>query len=392
MENNPRPGAKALEDSLKSAFAMLKWTMLLLLAAYCLSGVYFVREGTVALQLRLGRPHGSPGKEITLPGGPHFALPLPLDEVVTLPTSLQELGLEREFWFDTYEEDSGRPLDQVRPPPRLAPERDGSMLTGDRCVVHAKWSASFQVSKAQEGGGLAGNALKCLRNVGDMAAARALVSRTLENAALEVVSRTPVDAFYKGGVDTEAVKRLAQAELDKLGTGLALSVVALKERTVPLATLRDFQAVGGAESSKAKAIEAASQERERLLNDIAGPAYGELLASLDQLDAARRKGDQRRVAAVEAAIDELLLAEELGGASASMIQDALASRARSVEFVRGSSQRFQAMLALHKLNPALFERRQIQDATQKVFENALDSQMLTEGPDKTLYLEMGEAQ
>jgi hypothetical protein len=225
-----------------------------------------------------------------------------------------------------------------------------------------------------------------------MERAKVLLAESLERAVIRVVGRTSVNAFYKGDINTGAIQQLVQSELDELQTGLSITSVSPKDRTVPLATLREFQAAGQAESEKARQIEEAGQERARILNRAAGAGHETLLAALDTYEQARAGGDAEAIRVAEAAIDDLLLGDDAGGAVSSLIRSAMTSRTQIVQFVRGASQRFEAMLDLYNENPSLYRSRQIQDTTQRIFQGDVESFHLPEEAGKTLYLEMGKNQ
>lgn len=378
----------AVEDALKSTFRVLKYVMGLMLCAFALSGLYFVEEGTVALHTRLGRIAGGSGQEIVVPGGPYFALPSPLDEIRIIPTTIQEVVLHNSFWFRESEADANLSLEKRVSIQSLAPEIHGSLLTGDKNIVHARWAASFRLSRQNASSDIQANALRFFHNVGSMERARIILAAALERAVIRVIGRTGVNDFYKGDIDTGAIRQLVQTEMDELQTGLAVTAVSLKERTVPLATLPEFQAAGQAESEKARQIEEAGQERARILNRAAGGGHDKLLTALDAYEHTRAGGDAKAVQIAEAAIDDLLLGDEAGGAVSSLIRSAMTSRTQTVEFVRSAAQRFEAMLALHNENPSLYRSRQLQDTIQRIFESDVQSFHLPQQDAKTLYLEV----
>lgn len=376
-----------IEDSLKSTFRILKYIMILLLFAFAMSGLFFVEEGEIAVHTRLGRIVGEPGREAVEPGGPYFAMPSPLDEIRRAPTSMQEVVLHNSFWFRETEADAQLPLERRMAIESLAPEVHGSLLTGDKNIVHARWSASFRIARRNDD--LKANSLLFFRNVGSMERAKVLLAQSLERAIIRVVGRTSVNAFYKGDIDTEAIQQLVQGEMDELQTGLAVTTVSLKDRAVPLATLYDFQAAGQAESEKARLIEEAGQERARILNYVAGAGHERLLAALDAYEKARAGDEAETIQVAEAAVDDLLVGYDVGGAVSSLIRSAMTSRTQTVQFVRGASLRFGAMLDLYNENPSLYRSRQIQDAIQRIFQNDVETFYLPEESGKTLYLEVG---
>jgi len=388
-DDTPRPdsasGYAVLEAVLKNTFGIMKYVMLLMAIAFSLSGLYFVDEGSIAVHTRFGRIVGPQGSQTVGPGGPYFALPSPLDEIRVAPTSLQEVSLQDAFWFREAANEADLPLEQRTILHSLAPETHGSLLTGDKNIVHARWSVSFRITYDQD----AEDALLFFENVGSMTRARELVSDVVQRAAVRAVGGIRVEDFYRGDIDTAAIQSKAQSELDRMRTGLTIMAVSLKDRTVPLVTLRAFQAAGQAESEKTRQIEKARQERARILNQAAGAGYEQLLTALDAYERIRAEGDAEAIRSSEAEIDDLLLSDRTGGSASSMIRSSMTARTRTVEFVRGASQRFLAMLDLYNENPSLYRSRQIQDTIQRIFQQDVESFHLPNESNKTLYLEVG---
>ncbi len=381
-------GYAAVEQALNGTFGILKYVMALLMLTFCGSGLFFVEEGNIAIHTRLGAVVGESGKKINFPGGPYFALPSPIDEVRIVPMTLQEVVLDKEFWFHESPAETGLPLERQTVLLSLAPDIDGSLLTGDKNIVHACWSASFRIVQANDS--TQENAMLFFRNVGTIEHAKTIVAEALQRAAVRLTGQTPVDGFYKGDLDTDIARADMQKEMDRLKTGLSVVTVSLKNRTVPLVTLRDFQAAGQAESEKVKSIESANQERTRILNQTVGAAYEKFLLELDEYEKARAGGNAIRIKNSEAVINDLLLGDEVGGSVSALINDAITLRTQTVEMVRGASQRFQAMLDLYNENPKLYRSRQIQDAIQRIFQNQGNETFhLPAKGGKTLYLELG---
>lgn len=363
---NDSESARALEESLKSTFGILKYVMLTLLAAFCLSGLYFVEEGTVAVHTRFGNIINGQESGVIEPGGPYFAFPSPIDEVIRIPTTLQEINLQKVFWT----------------------HNDEPLLTGDKNIVHAKWSATFRVQHDAAGGQNHAAPLLFVKNTGTMKNGRIVVENVLEQAVVQIVAQSRVEDFYQGKIKTGAVRCLAQQALDRLRSGITLTSVALRDRTVPQEVSGDFQAVNRAESEKASKIESAQQMRAKTMNRVAGSGYPILLDTLKDYERAKKAGDDKAIRDIETTINDLLLGDEVGGKVAAAIQDARTYHTRTVQTLRGAAGRFQEMLALYNENPDLFKHRQTQDGLERIFRGDIKSYYLPPGDDKTLYLEI----
>lgn len=356
----------ALEESLRSTFAILKYIMLILLIFFCLSGLFFVQEGSVAVHTRFGRILDGPGGAVSGPGGPYFAFPSPIDEVIKIPTTLQEINLLHTFWL----------------------HNEGALLTGDKNIVHGKWSATFRIRHDVNGEHNQIDPLLFVKNSGNMDNGRLMVRSVLEQAVVQIIGRSRVENFYQGKIQINAVRRLAQQSLDRLQSGITLTSVALRERTVPAEVSNDFQAVIRAESDKARKIESARQMRTKIMNRVAGSGYRILLHSLETFEKGRQTGGGKAIKDIEIFINDLLLSDEVGGKVASIMQEAAIYRTKTIQSLRGSANRFQEMLALYNENPQFFKHRQTQDVLDRIFQGDIQSYSLPPGDNKSLYLDI----
>ena len=363
---NESTSTRALEESLKSTFGILKYVMLVLLVAFCLSGLYFVEEGTVVVHTRFGRIVNVQQDGVIGPGGPYFAFPSPIDKVISIPTTLQKIDLQNVFW--TFNEEP--------------------LLTGDKNIVHAKWSATFRVqhNAANEPNRIA--PFLFVKNIGSMENSRIVIGNVLEQAVVQIVCQSRVEDFYQGKISTSAVKHLAQQSLDRLQSGITLTSVALRDRTVPEEVSGDFQAVNRAESEKASKIESAQQMRTKTMNRVAGSGYPVLLNSLKDYEKAKKNGDDKTIRDIETTINDLLLSDEVGGEVAATIQNAKTYHTTTVQSLRGAAGSFEEMLTLYKKNPDLYKHRQVHDSLERIFRGDIKSYYLPADDDKTLYLEI----
>lgn len=379
---------KALSDSLRGGFRALKAIMICLAVAFVLSGVYWVDEGTVAIHLRFGEVIGEPGREVVPPGGPYFALPSPADEIIVVPTTMQVVPIERAFWFGESEFEQTSSVEQRQIRWALDPEWDGSLLTGDKNLVHGGWTVTFQVKYDRQEGSRLDAPMLFAENVGSMERAWPMVTAVGEEAIVRVIAQTRVDDFVKGRVDNQQVGILAQQALDQLRTGISITTVSQRDYTVPVAIRNDFQAVTEAESEKALEIEKAERARSVQLNAVAGTGYSEVLAALDAYERTRESGDTRKIEEADDRISELLMSDIAGGKVAEVIGNAKVYRTKAVELVRGAAERFARLLELYKANPRILRQRQLQDTLEKIFKGNVEKFYLPPGRSKTLYLDL----
>jgi regulator of protease activity HflC (stomatin/prohibitin superfamily) len=219
--------------------------------------------------------------------------------------------------------------------------------------------------------------------------ARTVVRNALEQGTVHALARTPIEAFYKGDLSGEQIRVTAQTALEAMDTGLVIANVSVNARAVPPSVSAAFQAVNLAQSKKAQRIEKAEQQRTALLNEVAGMGAPAMLEAIAAYEQAKAAGDAAAIRSAEERVEGVLLSSEMSGQAAAIIQAALATKTRGVEFVRGASERFLAMLELYERNPAFYRDRQIQDALQRIFAGRVETFFLPHGDDDTLYLEMG---
>ena len=372
--------AQSLADSLRISFGILKFIMIALATVFAFSGLYSVDEGTIAVHVRLGKILGEPGEQVVEPGGPYFAFPSPVDEVVRVPTTLQEVGVDTAFWFG-----SGGGEDHKEG--ALRPGVDGSLITGDKNVVHGRWTITYKIPYNPQDPEEVDAPKLFAQRVGSKERADEIVRYAAEQAIVRVVSQTVVDNFIRGDINNEVVRELAQAALDRIQTGISITAVSQRDYTVPLRVLPDFQAVNKAESEKALSIEKAERFRAEVLNKVAGKGYPALLEAIDAYERARQSGNPDAVGSADARISELLLSPDTGGRVAEIINSAKTYRTEVVEYVRGAAGRFSRLVDQHDENPRIIRDRMRQDAIEQVLNGDVETFYLPPG-EKVIYLEM----
>lgn len=382
------PAQQSLHDALRVSFGVLKIAMLIVVVLYLFSGFFSVRQQEVAVRLRFGQIVGEPGKQEIPPGGPHFALPFPLEQVIRIPTNVQQLDFSTEFWFRIRPEEVGFTLDELSQRGSLTsaplnPELDGSLVTGDANIVHARWSLSYKVN----------DAVRYLRNIGDSSLAQQVVRSAAESGIVRAAARLTADEIIKGQIDREAAIRDIQASLDAIEAGISVEQIAIFQPTPPVAVRDAFQAVTRAESEKARAIEKALQDRATILGETAGEAYGPILAMIRDYERILATGDAKEIASqeekIDAALGALRVESELGsvpisGRVAQVINDAISYRASIDAKVRADADNFRTYYNEYKDRPA--RRRIIID---RLWQEA--KAVILTGDIETLYVPPGRA-
>ncbi len=363
------PAERALAEALRLSFGILKIVMVILLIAYAASGLFTVGSNEVALRLRFGSYVGT-SEDRVLERGTYFAAPFPIEQVITIDTRPQTLTLDREFWYAAgageeaktkaeLRRSGGRPLDPVR---------DGSLLTGDMNIVHARWSVTYRVK----------DPVAYLTNVGDTALARELVRCTVQQAIVHTMARLPADDVLKGTVDRSVASGIAQRRLDEMATGLAIDTLALDEVSAPVMVMNSVDAVTTAETDRSRRIVAAEQDRAKILGETAGEASASLLELIDALDPAREDGREDDAIAIDEQIDRALDALRvddilIGGDVARKINAAKTHRSRVVERVRGAREEFEQLLPEYEQHPRLVMSRLWAECREKIFTGKVET-------------------
>lgn len=382
------PAQQSLNDALRVSFWVLKVAMLIVVVLYLFSGFFSVKQQEVAVRLRFGQIVGDPGKQEIPPGGPHFALPFPLEQVVRVPTNVQQLDFSSEFWFRLRPEDLGFTIDELSQRGALKseplnPELDGSMVTGDANIVHARWSLSYKID----------DAVRYLKNIGDPKLAQKVVRSAAESGIVRAAAGLTADEIIKGQIDRESAIRDIQQSLDAVGAGISVEQIAIFQPTPPVAVRDAFQAVTRAESEKARVIEKALQDRSTILGETAGEAYGPILAMIRDYERVLATADADAIAAQEEKIDSALGAlkveSEIGnvpisGRVAQVINEAVSYRSSIDARVRADADNFRTYFNEYKDRPA--RRRIIIDRLWQEAKAAIFT-----GDVETLYVPPGRA-
>ncbi len=260
----PRPSATI--DALRSSIAVLRWTLLGLVAVYLASNVRVIGPNENALVLRLGRltePVRAPGLLL--------ALPYPLDEVIVVPTrAVQEIQLDE--WAAPAASSPQAPPDPATDAPpepaapvaadTLHPVRDGYALTGDANIVHLRFSVRYRVADPRD------YALGARDRDG-------LLRRVLLDAAAGTLGSFAVDDALTSGQARlrHACQTVAQAKIDRLGLGVALQAWEIREIAPARQVLPAFEDVASAKVEAQTAVQKANANRQARLPEIEAKVF-----------------------------------------------------------------------------------------------------------------------
>ena len=356
------PAQQSLAEALRVSFGILKLAMLALLVAYAFSGTFSVGSNEVALRLRFGDYVGAPGERV-LERGTYLAAPFPIEQVIKVDTRPMTLALDKEFWYETGSGDRGRTRDQIRDSRSgpLDPLRDGSLLTGDLNIAHARWTVTYKVT----------DPVAYVTNVGDKPLAADLVRCAMQQGIVQALAQWPADDLLKGVVNRETATAVAQRQLTDMATGLTIEQLALDQVSAPVSVMGAFDAVTTAETDRSQRIVAAWQDRARILGETAGEGADALVELLDHYERSAEAGTMESAAEAERAIDEALGGLRLGdvpigGEVAQAINAAKTYRTQVVERIKADAETFARLLPQYEKTPRIILSRLWEDARERI--------------------------
>ncbi|MFM8577914.1 MAG: SPFH domain-containing protein [Planctomycetaceae bacterium] len=356
------PAQQSLAEALRVSFAILKMSMVVLLVAYACSGIFSVGSNEVALRLRFGDYLGDPGSRV-LERGTYLAAPFPIEQVVKVDTRPMTLSLDREFWFEMTEQESGLTRAQLQGQKAmpLHPLRDGSLITGDFSIVHAKWTITWRVAEP----------VGYVTNVGARDVAEKLLRLVAQQGIVQSVAQLAADDILRGIVNREQAIGLMQQKLDDMRTGLVIDQLTLDKVSAPLRVAGSFDAVTSAESDRAGRIVAAQQERAKVLGETAGEASGPILTLVTMYEEAVERGQPDAVREAENALDAALADLKvgqvaIGGEVARILNAAKSYRTQIIEQTAAEAQSFGELLPQYERNPRLVLAKLWEDARESI--------------------------
>jgi membrane protease subunit HflK len=308
------PAQRSLADALRVSFALLQIIMVILFVVYLASNFFNVGEDQVAVRVRFGKIVGEGDERIIGPGGPHFTLPFPIDTVVKVSTGQQTLALNDAFWFEMRPGDAGKTTEEIaqgRQGP-LNPEKDGSLITGDANLAHARWTVSYRIGKRPDGSLDPAAVINFLKNVGGpkdeqaLQQARAIVRAAAEQAIVFTAAQMSLDDVYARRNYAQVFTDRIRAILSEMNAGIFVQQVTLDEAAIPFSVRDAYQAVINAENTRARKVnEAQKYETQTRTQTVGGAAvFRALWPLIDRYEVATRGGDPAAIAAADAALKQ----------------------------------------------------------------------------------------
>ncbi len=256
IANDQDPGRAALADALRVSFRLLIVTMLLLGAAYLLSGIYIVQEHQRAYVLVFGRITGVGDERVKGPGL-HWTWPKPIAEIIRVPAErIHSIEIDTLWHHDTTRGDRAH----MRPrSPALRPGIDGYTLTGDANILHSQWAVRYTLRDPET----------YLFRIAD---AEDVLRKELDRAATRISHQWAVDAALRTDIESfrQDVDRELRSRLHELDLGLQLHRLDLLSVTPPRQVASAFESVIEAEQDRSRLVSAARAHAARVHNETKG--------------------------------------------------------------------------------------------------------------------------
>lgn len=378
------PAQKSLADAMRVSFGILKVIMALMLIAYLGTGVFTVEPQEKVVRLQFGKIIGDRGGQVYEQGW-YVGWPYPIEEKVTVPITKRTVLINKAFWYEGGDTDSGG---QARGGP-LNPERDGSLLTGDANIVHGRFEVYYTIA----------DVVAFVENVGmpkpgDMSAADELVRNAAEQGIVFAAARLEADDFIKGTFSQSSAIDRMQTVLDTLDAGIKIESMVLARSEAPVTVKPAYNMVTNAESERGQKLSAARQQQTTILNEAAGEAHDELFKLVQAYELAQSAGETEKAEqlaqVIDNAFDQLRLPDEYGGAAiggeaSRLISEANTYRTETVEKVKSEANSFRTLLANYREAPELFTSRERQRLREELFKGDVETVYNNGGQ---LYLEI----
>ena len=347
---------QSLADALRASFSILKGIMMVLVVLYLFSNVKRVDSHEQALVLRLGALQAGVREP-----GLRWAFPFPIDEFVTLPTKKSNDLLIRSHTFHRRKDEEGKPLKfLVRGTSSgLDPSLDGALVTADAGLVHTQWKITYKIRDVS----------RFVTNFrGDTVESAADLVRTLvETVGIHVASEMTAEEIIRTRVDAvqREIRHRLNDRLEKLNSGIIVTLVEMFEPTPPLQIRGAFDATQRAENDKKTKIDEARREETRILSRAAGAVYKELVEVLDALEAGGT--EDRSIEDLQAELD-CMLTEKVEGEAGRLIREASAYHAVVVGRMQSDVDLYRTLLPEYERNPDLLIARLWEQTKGEIFD------------------------
>jgi regulator of protease activity HflC (stomatin/prohibitin superfamily) len=362
---------RSLADALRITYRLLQGVMVILVILFVFSGVQQIKVTERGVKVAFGEIVAR-----NLEPGPQFSLPYPLGQIIKVTTTAPQQTITA---FQPGRYDPSRSLEeQGAGGTSLRPGVDGSLLTADKNLVHARITVSY--TRQDEA--------RFLENL-YTDDEEELMRRLVERATVQIVSQLTIDELLnrattsgQNGVATEStierrIRDAAQESIERLDIGLEIDQVGLRVFP-PIRLYGDFNAVNRQDALANQARERAEQGARQRLNEVAGSAHQPLLDLIADYERQLATGrepeaeqtlelfgrvldgefDGRNVEIAGRTYDDV----RVGGTVAKTINDARSYRQSVSNEARRTAERFEVALSQFRADPRGYLIREWTDA------------------------------
>lgn len=348
---------RSLAEALKVTFRLIQIAMVVLAALYVLSGFQSIGTDERGVRVVFGKATAR-----DLSPGFQFSWPYPLGEMVKVNTGTQRERIYRDFWpFITPGREDQVTVDQLRRSRTLVPGDDGSLITADGNIVHARWVVDYSRTDAF--------AFASSVHPTD---AQAMVVAAAKRGAVRAVAEVTIDDILKQSSSQDAsvarrAQRIAQETLDAIGSGIHIETLSLDNKMPPVFVRAKFASVQTAASNASKAVEDARRQANEQLNYVAGRASTGLIGLIDEYEI---QIEAQRDDAAEATLTKIFDVMEgrgdqpIAGQVAEELSLARQERSEIVNRARSDAQVFAAKLEQYRSNPIVMVKQDWKEALE----------------------------
>ena len=386
------PAARSLADALRLSFRLLTAIMIFVVLAFLLTGLKTIEPNEVGIVTVFGRVVRTAQPGLT------YNWPFPIGEIEEVLTSERKLIVEN-LWMHETERDKATPLAQRRSQGKgLRPGWDGAVLTGDRYLLHVKLGCSYRVADPVAFGKYAQDAYTARYPGAKDAQIIQPVDETIRSAVCSAAVRAAATQTTDGllgreqGSFTREVRKLAEAALRDMATGLTIVRLELGASRWPLEANAAYLAAQSASSNADRLKSEARSKAEEVLRKAAGENYEKLVGVpwrigeaggqgaggeqdtdrpnnlIGRYAAARDAGDSAQAERLLKQIDQVLLSATTGGEAAAMIAQARSYETNLVQSIQARVVEFEKLLPEYKQSPDFTIKRLWADARDEIFE------------------------
>jgi membrane protease subunit HflK len=353
----------ALQDALRASFRVLKGILLLVLVLYALSGTMILDQNQQAVVSNFGKLE----QDALGPGGFHFTLPRPFSEHIRVPVDEKRtLELTRQFLKLKDNESVG----SARRGGGLDPKLDGSLMTGDRGLIHARWVVTYRISDLPmfytqiQPSQVKQHDVPMSQRVRPEAD---IIRVVVENAGVKTVASMSAIGVSRDEIESLVgrVQTTAQKTLDQLKSGITIDTIT-SETLPPLQTKEAFEKVTKMSNLKQAKLADARKRRTEYLNGMAGASGDVLEQHFDAYILARNQGRKDDSITIMNDIERIIM-DEATGLAGELVREAQSYEKQVLEQIRADAQEFRSYLVEYRRNKSLLFERLWNSAQAEIF-------------------------